>query len=182
MSKKIDRRGFLKALPFLPKATLEEIKESRIEKEEHNISIIRPPYSDEESDFSKCAQCDGACILSCDEKILFRLKDGSPYVSFGGKGCTFCRKCAENCELGVLSLNKPEKIKAEFYIDTERCFAWKGTMCFSCKEPCLDNAIVFKGLFNPEVKIDLCSGCGFCISSCPSNAIQVIPYKEAENV
>ncbi len=179
MSKKMDRRGFLKALPFLPKATLEEIKEEKTE--EVKKDIIRPPYSGEISDFSICRECEGSCVLACEEKILFRDIDGSPYVSFNGKGCTFCKKCAESCEFGVLSLEKEEGINVEVVIDKNRCLAWNGTMCFSCKEPCLENAIKFQGLFNPKVSLDLCTGCGFCLSVCPSGAIYIKPKTEVDN-
>ncbi len=178
MSKRMDRRGFLKALPFLPKATLEEIKE---EKEEIKKELIRPPYCDKNSDFSKCKECEGSCVLSCEEKILFRDIDGSPYISFNGKGCTFCKKCAESCEFDVLSLEKEEKIYAEVIINETKCLAWNGTMCFSCKEPCLDNAIKFEGLFKPRIILDLCTGCGFCLPVCPSGAIHIKPLTEVNN-
>jgi len=181
MSKRMNRRGFLKALPFLPKATIEEIKESKEDVRE-NLSLIRPPYSDESSDFSKCKECNGSCVQVCDERILYRYEDGTPYVSFSGKGCTFCKKCAESCEFDVLSLEKPEKIKSTFMIDINKCFAWNGTMCFSCKEPCLDNAIKFEGIFRPQIIPDICTGCGFCIPVCPAGAIEVEPYKEVEDV
>ncbi len=177
MSKKMDRRGFLKALPFLPKAAVDEIKEV---KEEKNISVIRPPYTTPETDFSPCLECNGVCVQECEEKILFRLEDGSPYISFNGKGCTFCEKCVSVCEKGVLSLENPKRIYANFTIETKKCFAWNGTMCFACKEPCLDNAIKFEGLFRPVIQEDLCSGCGFCIPVCPTGAISVRPI-EVEN-
>ncbi len=180
MSKKMDRRGFLKALPFLPKAVLEEAIENK-DNEKSELSeidnevanLIRPPYSDSSSDFSLCSKCDGKCVLECEEKILFRYKDGSPYVSFNGKGCTLCKKCAEACEYDVLSLDKPAKISANFEINTKSCLAWNGVMCFSCKEPCLEDAIKFKGIFNPEINMDLCVGCGFCVPICPTGAISV---------
>jgi ferredoxin-type protein NapF len=174
MSKKMDRRGFLKALPFLPKATLEEIKET---KEYEKIDIIRPPYSSSASNWELCRECDGKCIKSCEEKILYRLEDGTPYVSFSGNGCTFCKKCAESCEFGVLSLENDEKILADIHINTKKCFAWNGTMCFSCKEPCLDNAVVFEGIFKPKILSDLCTGCGFCLPVCPTGAIEIKPIE-----
>ena len=40
-------------------------------------------------------------------------------------------------------------------------------MCFSCKDPCLDNAIDFKAMFMPEIN-DKCTSCGFCLSRCPA--------------
>ena len=177
MSKNMGRRGFLKALPFIPKATVEEIKNSS---EEEKQDIIRPPYTLPDTDFSACVQCDGKCVFACEEKTLYRLQDGSPHVVFSTKGCTFCKKCAESCEYDVLSLENPEKIHAFFTIEKNSCLAWHGTMCFSCKEPCLDNAIIFHGLFNPEINLNQCSGCGFCLNSCPVGAIKVYQLKNED--
>jgi ferredoxin-type protein NapF len=53
-------------------------------------------------------------------------------------------------------------------------------ICFSCKEPCIDDAILFNGMFNPVIDMDKCTGCGFCLGRCPTLAIDftVIPLKE----
>ncbi|WP_457625286.1 ferredoxin-type protein NapF [Persephonella sp.] len=174
MSRKMDRRGFLKALPFIPSAAIEEIKKPD---ESEEKDVIRPPYISENSDFSKCAGCEGNCITSCEEKILFRLKDGSPKLVFGEKGCTFCRKCAESCEFEVLSVENPERVYVNVKINFSKCMAWNGVMCFSCKEPCIYNAIKFEGLFKPQILPDLCTGCGFCVNICPSGAIEVFPVE-----
>jgi len=175
MSRRMDRRGFLKALPFIPAATVEEIKEPSVyEKKE---GVIRPPYSDENSDFSLCMQCNGSCVTACEENLLFRLQDGSPHLVFSDTGCTFCKKCAEACEIGVLSTQKPEKVQANFEIDITKCISWQEVMCFSCKDPCIDNAIKFDGIFRPQIIPDLCTGCGFCLSVCPSEAIKVFPLE-----
>ncbi len=177
MSRKMDRRGFLKALPFIPTATIDEIK-SPTEKDEY---IIRPPYCSEETDFSNCTECKGLCVEVCEEKILFRLKDGSPHLVYSNRGCTFCKKCAESCEFDVLSTENPERVNVQVGIDISKCMAWNGTMCFSCKEPCLDNAIKFEGIFKPQIVPDLCTGCGFCLNVCPSGAIQVFPIERGDN-
>jgi len=178
MSKKMDRRGFLKALPFIPAATVEEIKEPSHTEEE--TTVIRPPYTLPDTDYSLCGECDGACITACEERILFRLKDGSPQVVFSQNGCTFCEKCAQACEKGVLSLANPARITAEFRINISRCVSWQEVMCFSCKDPCIDNAIKFSGLFKPQIIPDLCTGCGFCIPVCPSEAIEVFPLERSD--
>ncbi len=46
-------------------------------------------------------------------------------------------------------------------------------MCFSCKDPCLDDAIEFIGMFRPEIIDDKCTSCGFCIKACPTQAIEI---------
>jgi len=181
MSKPMDRRGFLKALPFLPSATVEQIKEGNSPAKEENQTVIRPPYTTEETSFEACLQCDGKCITACEERILYRLPDGSPHIVFSEKGCTFCKACAEACDKDVLSLQNPARIQAVFTIDISKCVAWNGVMCFSCKDPCIDNAIKFQGIFNPQIIPDLCTGCGFCIAVCPSQAIQYKPIERGED-
>ena len=44
---------------------------------------------------------------------------------------------------------------------------------FSCKDPCVDNAIDFQGLFNPTIDLTKCTSCGFCVSVCPTDAIKL---------
>ncbi|WP_457642919.1 ferredoxin-type protein NapF [Persephonella sp.] len=175
MSRKMDRRGFLKALPFIPAAAVEEIKQPSEKNEEK--AVIRPPYCSVDTDFSVCTECSGDCVSACEERIIYRLTDGSPHISFGGKGCTFCKKCAEACSYDVLSLENPEKIEAVFRINISKCVSWQNVMCFSCKDPCLDNAVKFNGIFQPQIIPDMCSGCGFCLSVCPSGAIEVFPVE-----
>ncbi len=183
MKKRINRREFLKNIPFLPASLLkseetenkeeDEIKKEAIEREE-KFNLIRPPYS-QGSDFTICKDCEGNCISACEEGIIKRFKDGSPYIVFNYKGCTFCEKCAEACEYGVLDKEKPSKIYMNISINTDKCMSWNNVMCFSCKDPCLDNAIKFQGIFKPEIDLNLCSGCGFCLSVCPSGAIEIFP-------
>ena len=141
--------------------------------ESENI-FIRPPYSYEESLFqSKCRSCESkACATSCEEEIIVIGSLGSPILNLKAGGCTFCEKCAEVCEMDVLSLEYGKAtINARFSINTSACMAHNGSICFSCKEPCIDDAILFKGLYNPVIDPDMCTGCGFCIGRCPTDAI-----------
>jgi ferredoxin-type protein NapF len=54
------------------------------------------------------------------------------------------------------------------------CMSHHQTVCFSCKEPCLEDAIVFSGMFNPIILGEKCTGCGYCISVCPAAAIEMV--------
>ncbi len=151
----------------------------QIDKDDSPLAV-RPPYGLSESVFqSECQTCESkACVASCEEKIIFIGEDGVPQLSFASSGCTFCDECASACEAGVLSLdNEPyrEKIAADFMINTKGCVAHNGVICFSCKEPCIDDAILFNGMFNPVIDMDKCTGCGFCISVCPVDAIECTP-------
>jgi ferredoxin-type protein NapF len=148
---------------------------------------VRPPYGLSESLFqSECPTCESkACVASCEEKILFIGEDGTAQLSFASSGCTFCDDCAVACEAGVLSIEKSmyaEHIAANFQINTQGCVAHNSVICSSCKEPCIDDAILFNGMFNPVIDMDLCTGCGFCISVCPVDAIECTPLQIKEAI
>lgn len=152
---------------------------------------VRPPYGLNESAFQKvCPACeDKACAASCDEQIIVIGAEGIPILNFSKSGCTFCEDCADACEqnaLGILSLDNVHtstSINARFTISTENCIAHHGVICFSCKEPCIDDAILFNGMFNPVIDMDRCTGCGFCIDKCPTQAINytAIPLAKSED-
>lgn len=135
---------------------------------------IRPPYFEDESDFLKeCINCDGKCATFCEEQIIVIQEDKTPKLNFSNSGCTYCDACAIACEPDVLKLENKKNINAKVSIDILKCLAWNQTMCFSCKDPCLDDAIEFIGLFRPEIVSYKCTSCGFCIKVCPTNAISI---------
>ena len=151
-------------------------------KEEETPFLVRPPYGSSESFFqSECPSCESkACMASCDEKIIFIAKDGTPTLSFSKNGCTFCDECANVCEADVLSLENKDTstwLNAVFKISLDDCVAHHGVICHSCKEPCIDDAILFNGMFNPIIDDDKCTACGFCISRCPTQAISYTTYQ-----
>ena len=154
--------------------------------QEESILLIRPPYGKNESAFqSKCPSCNTkACATFCDEKIIVILEDGTPSLDFSKNGCTFCDECAKVCSESVLSLDNiqtADKINAIFHIDFNKCVAHEGVICHSCKEPCIDDAILFNGMFNPIIDENRCTGCGFCISRCPTQAINYKVFEIKEN-
>ncbi len=158
-----------------------------VKNQEEEILLVRPPYGKDESLFqNKCPTCESKdCVTSCDEKIIFISEDGTPTLNFKQNGCTFCDECAKACKEGVLSLENietSEKLNAMFRISIEGCVAHHGVICHSCKEPCIDNAILFNGMFNPVIDEDRCTGCGFCISRCPTQAIDYRVLKIKENI
>ena len=157
-------------------------------KEEESPLLVRPPYGSSESLFqSECPSCESkACVTSCDEKIIFIEENGTPTLGFNKNGCTFCDACANVCEADVLSLENTQTatwLNAVFKISLDACVAHHGVICHSCKEPCIDDAILFNGMFNPVIDDDKCTACGFCISRCPTQAISYTTYelKNEEN-
>jgi len=159
-----NRREFFRSLAA-------PLKEEATEK----LSVLRPPYAIDLSLFqSRCPKClDHACATACEEEIIIIRADGTATLNLTQRGCTFCDACAKACEAGVLSLEEgSQQINAIFRIDPTACLAHNGTICFACKEPCIDDAILFKGLHNPIIDDERCTGCGFCLGRCPTRAIE----------
>lgn len=141
--------------------------------EETSKSVIRPPYFEDEDAFHKeCVNCDGKCSTFCEEQIIFIGEDKTPFLDFSNSGCTYCDECAKACEYDVLKLESKKNINAKLSIDILQCLSWNQTMCFSCKDPCLDDAIDFLAMFRPEIN-DNCTSCGFCLKVCPADAIKI---------
>ncbi len=142
--------------------------------EKEKIQFIRPPYFFNKTDFMKCINCETKdCKIACDEDtaIIKIQKDGTPIIDISINGCTYCDDCATACKDDVLKIENKKNINAIFSIDPLKCMGWNQTMCFSCKDPCLDDAIIFQGMFKPTIDTDLCTSCGFCLTVCPSDAI-----------
>lgn len=163
---------------------LNTFRKSSEKYKESSPLVVRPPYGLSESLFqSECIRCESkACVTSCDENIILIRADGTPMLNFSKSGCTFCEDCAIACKPNVLSLENlhtSEQLNATFRISTEGCVAHNGVICFSCKEPCIDDAILFNGMFNPVIDMDKCTGCGFCMGRCPTQAISYFPTEIA---
>lgn len=138
-------------------------------------NIIRPPYfKDENLFFTNCIKCiEKSCSTVCEENIIIIQKDLTPKIDFTNSGCTYCDLCAKACNNEVLNLEYKKNISTKIQIDIQSCLAWNQTMCFSCKDPCLDDAINFLAMFKPTIN-ENCTSCGFCIKVCPTNAIKVL--------
>ncbi len=148
------------------------------EKKEKQI-IIRPPYYNDISLFhNECNKCEAICATVCEEEIIKIAEDKTPFLDFSTGGCTFCDECAKACEYNVLNIEDVRNIEAQILINKSKCMSWEGVMCFSCKDPCLEDAIDFKAMFMPTIDQNKCTGCGFCISRCPSYAIDITKIKK----
>ena len=146
---------------------------SSFKEEDVQETIIRPPYYEDESLFiDACKDCDGICATSCETNIIEIQENKTPKLNFSANGCTFCDECAKVCPNEVLNIEYKKDIQAKVKIDILKCLSWNQTMCFSCKDPCLDDAIDFLAMFRPEIN-DNCTSCGFCIKTCPVEAITI---------
>ncbi len=159
------RRGILTSLSSALKG----------EKKEKRETPIRPPYNDDPDLFFRlCPECEEkSCAGVCEEDIIEIREDGTPGLIFQKNGCTFCDACLEACKEEVLSDKTLNFIQASVEIDILKCMAWHGTICSSCKDPCLEDAIKFLGLFRPEIESKRCTACGWCIPVCPAGAIKI---------
>jgi len=135
--------------------------------------LLRPPYFRDESLFhNECSKCDAKCAAVCEVEIIKVADDKTPYLDFSKSGCTYCDECARACEFGVLNIIDKKLLNADITINKKSCLSWSHTMCFSCKDPCLDNAIDFAAMFMPVIN-EKCTSCGFCISRCPTDAMDI---------
>jgi len=149
------------------------VKESLTVKEKQE-KLLRPPYFNETSAFDiECQNCEGLCATSCQEQIIIIGTDKTPFLDFSKSGCTYCDDCATACTPNVLKIEDKKQIDIDVVISQNACMSWDGVMCFSCKDPCLEDAIEFKAMFMPTINQDKCTSCGFCISRCPSYAINL---------
>jgi ferredoxin-type protein NapF len=136
--------------------------------------LVRPPYYSDEAVFAQeCIQCEGKCGTLCQEQIIRIGEDKTPRLDFSKNGCTYCDACALACEFGVLSVEAKHMIDAQIAIERTKCLSHQGVMCFSCKDPCLEDAIIFHAMFMPSIDYAKCTACGFCIGRCPTYAITV---------
>lgn len=146
---------------------------SSFQKQKSKENIIRPPYYNDESIFlTNCTNCDGICSTVCEENIIVIQDDNTPKLDLTISGCTFCDECANSCPNEVLDTEFKKNVNAKIEINIEQCLSWNQTMCFSCKDPCLDEAIDFLAMFRPEINQN-CTSCGFCIKYCPTQAIKI---------
>ncbi|MFQ3229706.1 ferredoxin-type protein NapF [Reinekea sp.] len=139
-------------------------------------TALRPPGAIEESLFiSACSRC-GDCITSCPEQIIIKSDGGFPSIDYSQRGCTGCGECQEVCPTLALS-QQGQKWPQGIAVIDDSCLAHKGVTCQSCKDSCESSEVIH---FNwqdrtpvPEINTEHCTGCGECISVCPTNSIEV---------
>jgi ferredoxin-type protein NapF len=119
-----------------------------------------------------CTGC-GACLDACPEKIIV-FQSGRPGVDFQQGECTFCGLCAERCPERVFPPDNPRQFFHHAVIGDD-CLAMNFVDCQACRDVCPTATIRFRprigGPFLPELDADACTGCGACISVCPSSCI-----------
>jgi len=148
-------------------------------------SCSSPPGSKSIEHFNKnCTACH-LCVSACPNGVLQpSLFDYGlagflqPYMDYKSGFCNFdCTKCGEVCPTGaIIPLAKEQKKTCQVGIVKfieKNCIVYTNeTSCGSCSEHCPTQAVKmvpYKGkLTIPQVKEDICVGCGACEHVCPA--------------
>lgn len=79
---------------------------------------------------------------------------------------------------------RPSRPPALSAVIGESCLARAGIVCQTCRDACPVGAIrfrpVLRGVATPTVLPDLCTGCGECVSPCPTAAVRVLDGETAD--
>lgn len=147
----------------------------------------RMPWQVDEQQFTdQCSRC-LACLDKCPEKIISQGDGGFPTIDFQRGECTFCQACVKACPEAVFR-STDEPAWQQHAVVADSCLTQQGVMCRSCEDSCEPQAISFPlrrsdrshgVLASPVIATDSCTGCGGCVSSCPSLAIKIEPSAKA---
>lgn len=164
------RRGFLTAKLFSREGR------ENIARKQHRSGLL-PPGLEKAISSDSCSSCAGFCVQSCPREIIklhpndhdFR---GQPYLDFSHNGCTFCMDCTGACP----QINDARKIASlgKAILNQQQCYAWLNIVCMSCSNACEYELISFNENSKPSIAQEACTGCGFCIKSCPASAITIV--------
>ena len=163
-------------MPVTPDLSRRALLRGRV----HVEPTLRPPWAlDEPAFLQACTRC-RACIDACPEHVLSLGDGGFPAFEPIRGECTFCGRCATACEPGALQCQAgvtPWQIAA--LVSDGDCLAQRGVICLSCQDACGERAISFPltagRVATPKIDTDRCTGCGACVSTCPTTAISLKP-------
>ncbi|QIM69399.1 ferredoxin-type protein NapF [Basfia succiniciproducens] len=175
MDRELPRRQFLRG-GFLKSLQSETVKQQ-------GFLGVRPPWTVAEAQFvADCTRC-GDCIAVCETQILVKGVGDFPEVRFSRGECTFCMKCVEVCRQPVFRPTEEAAWQHKVEIQTG-CLANNQVECRSCEDNCERRAIRFKreigSVAKPQIDLELCNGCGACLSVCPVLAIKVLMTSAGE--
>lgn len=139
--------------------------------------LLRPPWALDASRFvDACTGC-GDCVTACPEHVLVAGEGKLPEFDPARGECTFCGDCAAACGESAFGpvTAMPWRLRARI---GGACLTERGVVCSSCRDACGERAIRFpmtSAVPAPQVATACCTGCGACVSACPSSAISLAP-------
>ncbi len=124
-----------------------------------------------------CTRC-GACETACETQVIVKGDGGFPRVDFSQGECTFCYQCVDSCDVaGIFMPRETLPWQHVAVVNESACLPYQQITCRSCSDGCDERAITFKLQLGrearPTIDINACTGCGGCISICPTKAIEV---------
>jgi len=127
--------------------------------------------------YENCTRCYD-CIQACPEQIIHIGNGKYPAVNFKAGGCPLCGECAKACSQRLFnspSDHKPWQLVAQV---ANTCLPYQQVSCRSCQDSCPSTAIKFTlqpgTTSTPEIIVEKCTGCGFCVAPCPVFAIEIV--------
>ncbi len=165
-----DRRAFLRGA-FLTR------EGRKTYEQQHQALGPPPPWHKGLLEIERCQGCSAPCVDACEPKIIKRhpeehTLEGVPFLSFEETGCTFCQACATSCPMELDTTDKPAKL-GQVKLDTQRCLAWSGVICISCRGHCDHGALTLDQGRRMHLDEEACTGCGRCLSVCPNTSLSI---------
>jgi ferredoxin-type protein NapF len=172
-SKQVDvaRRSFLRG------NMLTKEGRSRDQKIRQPLGPVLPWF--EPMNQETCGDCAQPCVSSCPQGVIrihpeSHTESGTPYLDFSSGGCNFCGDCGIACPEGMADVRDAAIVMmGPVKLDMSMCHAWNGIFCMSCIGRCDTKALSLDQRRRVHVNDNLCTGCGFCVASCPGDALSV---------
>lgn len=186
---KTSRRSVLGFAVAAPAAAL--VEGGSHESKPRSPRAVLPPGARSLAHFqSRCTACH-LCVANCPDQVLVPsiTRHGlagflQPYQDFSVAFCSYnCSNCSQICPTGAIEAITVEERRTvrtgtvEFIQDL--CVVQtKGTSCGACSEHCPTQAVHMvpwkNNLTIPEIKPELCIGCGGCEFICPVRPARAI--------
>ncbi|MEI8595028.1 ferredoxin-type protein NapF [Photobacterium sp. Hal280] len=141
-----------------------------------------PWMIDDQAFTDQCTRCQ-ACLSACETDIIVQGDGGFPQVDFQRGECTFCYQCAQACPEPLFRPRQELPWQVSITI-SPACLAKQGVDCRTCGDECEPSAIRFAlqpgKVAQPVISDADCTGCGACLSVCPTQAIQIQSVTQVE--